>query len=353
MGKAAAHRDSGKARGVAPRPGCNAWRAVRFDRKRSSGLVLALLVSGLFLHPGRSRAQDVFPDTADQQVWEYVTWYFWGGMCELKQIRTGQPTAKCGREYIPVMDCDEQGTMCRVLGYYRIQGDSVLVRTNYGYLNGVEDTVVCAEPEGLMYDFGAQPGDTLICQMNNTFPATFARFWVVSEEIQIVEGIDRRVLTMHYRPHPNAPEYIREMRWISGIGSTVHPVYSFACIGDHCEQELKTVRAMRNDELLFVDTTLLFPCNGWVSPTQESEELRLSWQAFPNPAGTEFRIAGDFPEGSSGFDLLLRDALGRVLRQWRQVRPEQSLDVAGLPAGWYTLQLQAGRFADTRVFLLR
>lgn len=337
----------GRAVGFLPKPRLTCGGSAIFD------VLVALAVWAMALLPAPVHAQGVFPDSADQQVWEYVTWYFWGGMCEMKQIRTGTVTTVCDRAYIPVMECDEKGEMCRLTGYYRLQGDSVLIRTNYAYLNGVMDTVVCAEPEGLMYDFGVQPGDTLVCQMNNTFPPTFARFWAVSEEIQDFEGIDRRVVTMHYRPHPSAPEYIRVMRWISGIGSTVHPVYSFACIGDHCEQELKTARVRLNDEIIFSDTTLLFPCNGWVSPTRDPAAERTSWRIFPNPASTEFLITGDFPESSSGFDLLLRDPLGRALREWQRVMPGQSLDVAGLPAGWYTLQLRAGPISDTRALLLR
>jgi len=316
-------------------------------------MILLLLIFWLLQSPRSAMAQSVFPDSTDHQVWEYVTWYFWGGMCALQQIRTGPVTSKCGREYIPLLDCNEKGEMCRLLGYYRLQGDSVLVRTNHGYLNGVMDTVVCEEPEGLMYDFGAQPGDTLICQMNNTFPPTFAQFWAVAEEVQTIEGTDRRVLTMHYRPHPNAPEYIRVMRWISGIGSTVHPVYSFACIGDHCEQELKTVRATLNDEVIFVDTTLLFPCNGWVSSLGQPDPNLMDWQVFPNPASGSFTVSGPFFEEGTAADLSLCDALGRTVGEWPAVLPGRFLELGDVPPGVYVLQLRTGFLQDNRYLLVR
>ncbi|MBK9212520.1 MAG: hypothetical protein IPO14_06100 [Saprospiraceae bacterium] len=50
-------------------------------------LVFSLLIIPTFFF--EAYAQNTFPDETISQKWEYLTWYFWGGMCEKNIIKTG------------------------------------------------------------------------------------------------------------------------------------------------------------------------------------------------------------------------------------------------------------------------
>jgi hypothetical protein len=113
-------------------------------------------------------SQDIFPTASDQQKWEYVTWNFWGGACQKRIIKNGQPINLCSDTFIEVFDCDENEANCHVLGYYRIQGDSIMIRKSDIFWDGTRwiDTVYCNQSEGLMYDFGRQDSLPLQCQLS-------------------------------------------------------------------------------------------------------------------------------------------------------------------------------------------
>ncbi|MEL6986788.1 MAG: T9SS type A sorting domain-containing protein [Bacteroidota bacterium] len=305
---------------------------------------MCLLISSTYLL-NDSNAQTSFPDEKVNQKWEYVTWFFWGGHCESRIVKTGKLTNKCNQVYIQVFDCNQNENDCYLLGYYRIQNDSVLVRTNYNYFNGSRDTVVCDEPEGLMYDFSINESDSVICQINSTWPATFTNFWKVNEADVANEGVIRRVLNMDFQPHQNFPNFLRSMDWIEGIGSTTHPFYSFTCIGDHCEIEQQMVRAFIDDTLIYQDTMLQFPfrCNGWVTSTETLNKDEYSLKIFPNPTADNISIVSNVILNAP-LDVRIIDLNGRVLREFTQVSVNDALDISSLSAGGYVVQIFYQKF---------
>ncbi len=297
-------------------------------------------------------AQAVFPDETQPHKWEYVTWFFWGGQCQKKIILNGDKVALCGTEFIEVFDCDENENNCILIGYYRLQNDSVMMRTNQRFWNGTThiDSVDCSQPEGLMFDFGAPESDTLVCQINSTNPYTLTDFWNVQEQIITYEGIDRQTITMHYRPHPSAPDFLYEMDWIRGIGSTVHPLYSLTCIGDHCEWEQKLTRVFDNGTMIYQDTVLnfSFPCTGWITtsdspPVAKPTNLTL----FPNPVGSSFSIKAERVI-SQKMNLRIFDLLGRVVVERTNYSIGEMVNVQWLSPGLYHVELANG---DSRQLL--
>lgn len=60
---------------------------------------------------------------------------------------------------------------------------------------------------------------------------------------------------------------------------------------------------------------------------------------FPNPAGEAATVS--LPDGA-GATLLLRDAQGRMLRQWAAAGGRAELDLHGLPPGLYALEVMGG-----------
>ncbi len=285
-------------------------------------------------------SQDVFPDEYHNQQWEYVTWYFWGGRCENRIIVTGEVANKCDQDYIEIWDCNENLRHCWLIGYYRNQNDSVLVRTNYPYLHGRQDTVICDEGEGLAYDFSAQENDTLVCQINGS---SRTKFWKTGEELIEYEGVERQTLNMKYIPYRNAPQILYPMRWIEGIGSNVHPFYSLSCIGDHCELEQQLTKVTRNEKVIYLDTmlTFSFPCTGWITSNEEVERSGSEFQLYPNPAFNELNILASEYQNLS---MNIYNSLGELVLERKSFWTAEKIDISRLKNGLYFVEIIASDY---------
>ena len=290
-----------------------------------------------------AHSQPVFPDETAQQKWEYVTWNFWGGLCEKRMVMTGPTIALCGKNYIEVLDCDENEQHCLKIGYYRVQKDSVLVRTRR-YLwddPNFTEIVDCNEPEGLMFDFGVAAGDTLACQVSGSHPPLFTDFWKTKEENISYEGVERSTLTMNFRPYPAYPNIVYPMKWIRGIGSNVHPFYSFTCIGDHCEWEQQVTKVFTNGALIYQDTALQFsyPCTGWKMPPVDTVATNQPLLLFPNPAKEYFYIQSGLLQEAT-FDWWIYDQLGRLVGSQTGHPNREKIPVNNLSPGIYYVRME-------------
>lgn len=234
-------------------------------------------------------AQIKFPDETINQKWEYVVWNFWGGKCEKRILKQGKKIPLCNQNYIEVMDCNSTEKDCYIIGYYRVQNDSVLIRIGNSFI-----PVDCNKPEGLMYDFSAKTGDNLECVINSSYPPLMKNFFVTNTQSIQYESIFRNTQSIDYIPYPNSPEIKYKMKWMEGIGSNVHPFYSFSCIGDHCEQELQLTKVYRDNVLIFQDSIVkfFFPCTGWVG-TKTDLEIKTYLTLVPNPTNSSFAIHSD------------------------------------------------------------
>ena len=257
---------------------CNAARVMKSIKRNLAFLIMLVLGGSL-------GAQSSFPTAEDHQVWEYVIWNFWGGDCQLSFIQTGEEVDVCGHIYTEIYDCYSDINDCNLIGYYRVEGDSVLIRDLEYVWNGSqwEFVVDCELDERLMYDFSARIGDTLVCGIN--YPVDTTDFWKIDETIISYAGIQRRVLQMKFRPYPNIPTAVYNMRWIKNIGSNIHPFYSLSCIGDHCEQEQQLIRVTKNEDVIYLDTVLTFsfPCNNWQTAIEQPEIREEDIIIYPNP----------------------------------------------------------------------
>jgi hypothetical protein len=242
-----------------------------------------------------------------------VTWHFFGGWCQTTVVKTGATVSLCDGRWTEVLDCDYDEQYCALAGYYRITGDSVMIRhKDIVRRNGQwKDTVYCDEPEGLMYDFAAARGDTLQCRVAYAGNAD-TETWNVTKFRNAYGADSVDVLEMNFRPYTNFPQVIWSMNWVESVGSSIHPFYSLTCMGDHCEIEQQTTRAWRNDTLIYVHTTFLFsfPCTGWVSNDPLSE-LKVS--VFPNPAQDVVELSLEGLQGPS-MAAGLYDIFGKKVR---------------------------------------
>jgi hypothetical protein len=261
---------------------------------KESFLILFFLISIAMY--SKLFSQSFFPDEHIFQKWEYVTWNFWGGQCQKRVIKNGNLKEICEGQYIEIFECNENEENCYLLGYYRINGDSVLTRP-IGYWNGENyvDSVDCSKPFGLTYNFGANIGDELECALNRSYEPAQKEFWIADIQLVEYEEVDRPTRFVNFIPYPNAPSVIYSMKWINGVGSNIHPFYSLSCIGDHCEQEQQVTKVFRNEVLIYQDTILdfSFPCNGWITKTNDEIDATEFISISPNPANRNIRLTSN------------------------------------------------------------
>ncbi|MEZ4688402.1 MAG: T9SS type A sorting domain-containing protein [Bacteroidia bacterium] len=230
------------------------------------------------------------------------------------------------------------------MGYFRLRGDSVMVRPKeIVYRNGQwKDTVRCDRPEGLMYDFSAQLDDTLQCRINYPLGSYEAstESWSIGSQQRVFEGVSREVLNMNFRPYTNFPSIIWPMNWTRGIGSDIHPFYSLACMGDHCEIEQQTTRVWLNDTLIYRDTLLRFtlPCNSWVS-NDPVEKIGIDLYPNPTKSAVTLRIEG---VGESRFSGTVFDVFGKKHKALLLKVGENRISLDELSPGMYLIRFEVG-----------
>jgi hypothetical protein len=299
-------------------------------------LILSIFVFSIIYN--KLFSQSFFPDENVVQKWEYVTWNFWGGQCQKRIIKNGQLQDICEGKYIEIFDCDENEQNCLLLGYYRINGDSVLTRLNY------IDAVDCSKPFGLTYDFGSIKGEELECALNTTYDPFQKEFWISDIQLVEYEEVERLTRFVNFIPFPNAPNVIYHMKWINGIGSNIHPFYSLSCIGDHCEQEQQVTKVIKNGKLIYQDTILDFsyPCNGWVTETNDEIIATKSLSLSPNPANSNIVILSK-ENSNISVKYAIYNIQGEVQLQSEQYALGSPIDIRHLDSGIYIAHVMDGK----------
>lgn len=223
-------------------------------------MFFALNLMAIFLFPEEILSQASFPTFSDNPEWKIVTRSFWTGGCTISTVRTGSAVVICSNTYFPVYECNYYGDNCVNIGYYSISNNSVYVRTG---LN-------CNEQDKIMYRFNLPVNDTVLCGFNRN---DITKFWNTQSANIQYEGVSRLTYTMNYFPYPGIapPKPIKQMNWIEGVGSTIHPFYSLGCIGSQCEHEQQVIEAYVNGVITYSNNTVSFnnPCAFWVGNIEE------------------------------------------------------------------------------------
>lgn len=168
-------------------------------------------------------AQTVFPAAADQPVW-HLTEQGMGGAIQATAY-VSRDTFVCGhiwnvaQQYFTA--ANGQNSTVWTIGYYRVEGDQVFFRSS----------LVCTDPEYLMYDFSLEVGDTALCgQVFGGFSTSAARVSIYQKDTITIDCTPRRRLWVWgFRPAGNPTGPSNCMQWIEGVGSVEHPIYSGTC----------------------------------------------------------------------------------------------------------------------------
>ncbi|MFB6342544.1 T9SS type A sorting domain-containing protein [Saccharicrinis sp. FJH62] len=173
---------------------------------------MLLLTLFIFAHILVS-AQNVFPTYADKPVWyELYTGSTYPARYTTEEIYYNKDTIIKNKLYNELNWNND---------FIRIQDKKVYYRSKDN------------NRDFLMYDFGLNIGDTVYCRLfdekNEYYPDT-AVFWV--NKIDSIATFEKnwKRFTMCYIPYPYPEDYestVDTMYWIEGIGSTLHPFYSY------------------------------------------------------------------------------------------------------------------------------
>lgn len=168
-------------------------------------------------------AQPVFPGYEDQPVWYMNTWGQTGGGEAVAFSVAG--TQACGYTWSEargyVVPENGQDTSTWTMGYYRVEADRVFFRTS----------LICTDPEYLMYDFSLEVGDSAWCgQSFGGSSIESALVYVHQKDTIYIDCTLRRRLWVRGFSSTDPPFGPSNcMQWIEGIGSVEHPFYSGTC----------------------------------------------------------------------------------------------------------------------------
>lgn len=288
--------------------------------------IFLLFIIPLFTIKGN--AQNVFPSFTDNSNWNVLEG-MWGAGSFTNSYEFDGADSLCGYTYSVMEFTDFPDTVA----YFRSDSLKAYYRL----------TTDCSDKEYLMYDYSMNIGDTVYVgydMFTNGITDT-AAFVLANVELINYFGINRKRFTVLYDPANwgNNNGFLREMYWIEGIGSPVHPFYPFVCLWDGCEYgsrllcyDSSGVQLYQDEILATCDTTFL---------TSIAEEQKQELKIYPNPFNNKITVKIDV---KSATKIELYDILGRRVDDIRSVRNEW-LDIwigDGVEKGIYLLNVYVG-----------
>lgn len=324
--------------------------------KALSLVVVSLLIWDL-------EAQMTFPDENVEQRWEYVTRYWFGGECEYKMFKNGALDSICGEAYIEFFECINQDLTgqpldtCYLRGYYRIEDDKVYSRINATYSNGFIDSVDCAIPEFLFYDFGVETGDT-VQGMHFRIPQEYT---IISHYQEEFYGTERKVLDLEFRPFTGVPDLIDEMLWIEGIGSNKHPFFPYTCINNNCDTEYRVSKVTRSGELIYANKNIQFldgTCSTYlnaplITSVNDIPKNVSRFRIYPCPSSS-FLIVDQLDSMPTNiYTLEIYNSLGNLLLSIPDYHLQSQIDIQDFVSGIYLLVISDSQQRSIEKFVVK
>lgn len=238
-------------------------------------------------------AQQVFPSYSDGAKWN-VYECFWLD-CHTRQYNYQYDTVFCGQNYSKMNFYDYNQ-----IGYFRSDSLKTYFRK----------TSNCSDKEYLIYDYSLTVGDTAFVGFNlNLFNEKDTSEFVL-ESIDTVSffGVDRQRFKMKYDPS-NQGWFGRSMYWINGIGSEIHPFYSFNCLMDGCEQSFQLLCYDSLSIQLFQSPITTNCITTILGITDLESEISIA----PNPFVDEITIS---VQNSSIFQINIFSSVGTKIKEY-------------------------------------
>lgn len=256
-------------------------------------------------------AQTVFPSAASNARWNVGEWFWDDG--DLIQYTIDHDTLLCGFTYSVVGN-----------GMIRTEGEKVFIKMQ----------VNCDDPEYLLYDFGALPGERIWTKGYNS-PTDTMEFRVDSVETVLYFGVPRKQLTVAYdRCLPEVDDvFFNTMHWIEGIGSDVHPFYPFYCLCDACETSAN-LQCFDSSGVQLFGIAEPLACD-IVIPLQTFSPTAL--RVYPDPARESISVYLPV-NGIVYYKIKTVSGADRVSGI---LEPDKTIAIGGLSSGYYILEMEA------------
>jgi len=296
-------------------------------------LKLSLLcLAFLIFFPFNIHSQNFIPIVDEKKswncAWELPDWQ------ESYTIRFEKDTIINGVDYTKIIRDMHFYSTAEIIGYIREDSSGRIYSMNTSF------------DEGLLYDFSANQGDTIL--MRNTMMdwwdygcPFFAELTIVVDTIYTIDtqdGVTRRVLTVR-----RATDILQEI-WIEGIGSLAGVIKSGANLYD----ELSCPSIVWNylmcyfedDSLVYYHTFLgEHDCRHYYNINVEEESKNTSqFKIMPNPFNQNLSISFENPVYGEKHEITIKTLVGRIVYK-ETLNSDISLDLSFLSKGIYLLVL--------------
>ena len=223
------------------------------------------------------KSQNCFPLTSDSAKWSILScWYNFSppGMNKHTSIwQFKKDTLMCGKIYSMFNSWEHT--------FYRSDSERVYIKP----------TASCGDKEYLLYDFNMNAGDSAWFYCRDCHPFSQLTDTVLLKVITIdtitFSGFARRRLQIKSEDN----EYPDSTFWIKGIGSTYHPFYSVACLGDGCEGCGYALLCYDSSQIDLYKDSVWNTCDTsivGIESNNKSQKSRIT--ISPNPTSGIFRI---------------------------------------------------------------
>lgn len=183
--------------------------------------------------------------------------------------------------------------------------------------------------EGLIYDFGAELGDTVVVLNHELIPEPL-NMVVIQEDSLLLEDGWHRMLVLEDDAYPGEETWIEGVGSISGIVKSCQKAFGSSC-GDFellCSSDAGfTIYVSPNYSSCWYVYTR-------IDDFKEINPLKL----YPNPVQEVLHIEGDFLIQGGTYLVRLLDFTGKLVLE--QETNSSELDLSTLGSGMYFLQLQ-------------
>jgi hypothetical protein len=261
-----------------------------------------LLFSILFLEI-KLIAQNVFPSLVDSPKWIVCTQMATSPVVKIYDTVSYEKDTNISGWMYQKFICKDINSGSRLTGYVRIFDKKVFI-----YKSG---------KDYLLYDFSLQTGDSVFCGYRLIIPDS-VKMKVVKVDSVECNLIKRKRITLSYNSN-------KKIDWIEGVGSNVHPFYSWIFM-DKSGSFVYIISLEENNVPVFQN------CLNTSINDQKISKLNV----FPNPF-SENIILQNIPNGDP-VHIYLFDLEGKVLID--KIVFSNSIDLSQLNKGFYIINVK-------------
>lgn len=269
--------------------------------------VLALLILSI----PSVKGQVYFPTPAQRPTWTLTDFFIFPEI--LKSITVRDSASYNESWYYRVDQVVFSGGVeiqSRELGYYRVEGSKVFVKERLDNIS----------PEFLQYDFGLQPGDSVLIKGLTNFSDDQVLYRILARDTINCTGRNLLRLDVQFDvPVSPSSSGTYESRWVESIGDIYHPFLGFDCFDGTCESVYFRQKYISTLDSLSIEDYRECQVVSSVAPGYIQEPILL----YPNPfiAAAQSSLKITFPDGT-GRNLkkvIILDAGGREVKSFGQL----------------------------------